>query len=406
MQTPFFIAKKYFFSKKKKNIIHLLSLIAMGSVAVVTAALVVVMGGFNGMEALTMAQYNVFYPEIQLTATKGKTFIYTDSLQKILATIPDIQAITEVIEDNALLRYGEVQAVVTIKGVSSNFNSQYDLESRLVTGEFTTEKDNRAYMLLGIGVFNQLSVEIGDALKPLFCWYPKRQKGISLDPDKAFKKLPILASGAVSLEQQFDQNNVLVPLAFAAELMQYDQQRTALEIKTEQGKILEVQQNLQQLFGKNFVVRNREEQQVSILRAIKIERLLVFLAFVFILAISSFNIFFSLAMLAIEKRKDIAILFALGATRQTIRQVFLFIGGIIAGTGALLGLSLGYGICFAQQQFGFVKLGITSAIVDAYPIQLFWTDFAAICCVVVCITLFSSYLPAYNATKVKVGEEL
>lgn len=406
MQTAFFIAKRYFFSQKKKNVIQLISLIAMGSVAVVTAALVIVMAGFNGMEALTMEQYNVFYPEIAITTARGKTFVYDDSLKNVIGKVKNIAAITEVIEDNALIRYGNVQAVVNLKGVSKNFVEQYDIKSRLIAGNFFTEKDNRAYMILGLGVFNQLSVEVGDVLKPLMCWYPKRQKNLSLEPDKAFKKLPIMASGAVSVEQQFDQNHVLVPLEFAAELMQYETKRTSLEIKTSNANIETVQAALKNCLGTAFVVRNREEQQISILRAIKIERLLVFFAFAFILAISSFNIFFSLAMLAIEKRKDIAVLFSLGASRQTVKWIFLYIGAIIAGVGATSGLLLGYGICVAQQQFGFVKLGISSAVVDSYPVKLFWTDFAAICLTVVLITVLSSYIPARNAVKVDVSAEL
>jgi lipoprotein-releasing system permease protein len=406
MQAPFFIAKRYFFSKNKKNIINTIAFIAMGSVAVVTAALVIVMAGFNGMEELTLAQYNTFYPEIQVSPAKGKTFAYTDSLKKVIANIENIQALTEVIEDNVMLRYGEVQSVVSLKGVSQNFGQQYDLANRLLIGDFYIEKEGRAYMILGLGVYNQLSIDLTDVLKPLVCWYPKRQKGISLDPNKAFKKMPIMPVGAVSAEQQFDQTYAFVPLSFAAELMQYDNQLTSLEIKTKQEHTTQVQKTLTTLLGEKFFIKNRQEQQLSILRAIQIERLLVFFAFTFILALSSFNIFFSLAMLAIEKRKDIAILFSLGANCQTIKQIFLYIGAIIAGTGALSGLALGYGICFAQQQFGFVKLGISSAVVDSYPVRLFWTDFVAICLTVICVTLFASYIPANNATKVQVAEEL
>jgi lipoprotein-releasing system permease protein len=399
MTTSFFIAKRYFFSKKDKNIINLISMLAMGGVAVITAALVIVMSGFNGMEQLTMAQYNAFSPDIQVSPIRGKSFVYNDSLRKIITQITEIQAITEVIEDNALLRYGDVQAVVNLKGVSKNFVKQYDLETRLVAGQFYTEKDNKAYMILGIGILNQLSVNLDDEFKPLMCWYPKKQKNLSLDPDKAFKKLPIIAVGAISVEQQFDQNNVIVPIEFANELMQYGDKITSLEVKAQAGEIDIVQEKLREILGKSFHIKTRQEQQVHILRAIKIERLLVFFAFAFILAIASFNIFFSLAMLAIEKRKDIKVLFSLGATTTTIQQIFLYIGAILAGVGSMTGLLLGYTICFTQQKIGFVKLGIESAVVDAYPITMFWGDFLAICLTIIFITLIASYIPARNAAK-------
>ncbi len=399
MTTSFYIAKRYFFSKKDKNIINLIAILAMAGVAVVTAALVMVISGFNGMEELTLAQYNAFSAEILVAPVKGKTFVYNDSLKKIISQVPHIQAITEVIEDNALLRYGDVQAVINLKGVSKNFTEQYNLESKLVAGEFFTEKDNKAYMILGLGIFHQLSINLQDEFKPLMCWYPKKQKSFSLEPDKVFKKLPIFAIGAISVEQQFDHNNVIVPIEFANELMQYKENITSLEIKTKNNNISEVQEKLQEKLGNNFTIKNREEQQMHILRAVKIERLLVFFAFSFILAMASFNIFFSLAMLAIEKTKDIKLLFSLGATTKTVREIFLYIGVIIAGVGSISGLILGYGICFAQQRFGFVKLGIPSAVVDAYPIKTSLTDFIAICITIVVITLFASYIPAKNAAK-------
>lgn len=406
LQTSFFIAQRYFFAQKKKNVINIISTIAMIGVAIGTAALVVVMSAFNGLEALTLSQFNAFYADLKIMPAKGKTFEVNDSLLQTLRKIEGVQAITEVIEDNALVRYGDVQAVVVMKGVSSNFEQQYDLRSKLLTGQFLIEQNNRAYMIVGAGILSQLSIDLGNELKPLLCWYPKRQKNVQLDPEKAFKKLPILASGAVAVEQQFDNQYVFVPLSFAEELTQYYNRRTALEVKAQGGDKEKVQQLLQTQLGNNFIVKTREEQQASILRAVQIERLFVFIAFSFVLAIASFNIFFSLTMLAIEKRKDVAVLFSLGATPNTVRNIFLYEGSIIAVIGAVVGLLLGYSICFAQKQWGFVKLGLTNSQLEAYPVEMLWTDFVSIATIITVITFFAAFFPAQKATKVKMNEEL
>jgi lipoprotein-releasing system permease protein len=407
MNVAFFIAKRYFFAKKKKNLINILARISMIGVAVSTMALVVVMSAFNGLEKLTLSLYASHHAELQITAKIGKTFSINDTLLASLKAIKGVKAVTEVIEDNALLRYGDVQAVVNVKGLSDNFNEQYDLSSKLATGQFLLKTNQTPYCLLGIGVATQLSVNLQDELKPLVFWYPKRQKNVQLDVSKAFVKLPILAKGTLSVEQKFDENNVYVPLEFANELMNYGYKRTSLEIKTTDYQYIKtVQSQIQELLGNDFFVKNTEQQQESLMRAVRIERLFVFIAFSFILAISSFNIFFSLAMLAIEKRKDIAVLMSLGANKVFIKNIFLFEGMIISAVGAFSGLLLGILICVLQQEFGMIGLGLDSSVIDAYPVELKFSDLIAIVITVIIITLTASYIPSQNATAVKINEQL
>ena len=133
---------------------------------------------------------------------------------------------------------------------------------------------------------------------------------------------------------------------------------------------------------------------------------LFFLTLSFILAIASFNIFFSLSMLAIEKKKDIAMLKALGAKDKLIQEIFLKQGAMIAVVGAAIGLVLGFAIVWLQESFGLVSLGIASAVVDAYPVRMVWTDFAWITVVVILITLVASWRPAWIASRVKTTDEL
>ncbi len=409
MNASFFIAKRYLFSKKKKNFINIISTISVGGVAVGTMALVIVMAVFNGLQDFTMNLYASHNPEIRIVAKEGKSFEVTDSLRSQIKQIVGVKMLTEVIEDNAFVNYGENQMAVNVKGVSDNFVEQYQIgETQLISGKLLVKKIDdegqaTAYALIGVGVQIQLGVTIQDDMKPLMFLYPRKQKKVNLDMNNAITRKAILPAGVLSIDQYFDNTNVLVPIEFAQELMLYGNRRTSLEVKTANATLInKVQEDLKKLLGSQFSIKNREEQQESILRATRIERLFVFITFALILGVASINIFFSLAMLAIEKQKDIAVLFAMGANKKFVRQLFLAEGSLIALIGTMIGLIGGLSICFIQQIFEIIPL----SPMQAYPVRVVWTDLVYIAITIIVITFLASYAPARNAAKVKMSEQL
>jgi len=160
-----------------------------------------------------------------------------------------------------------------------------------------------------------------------------------------------------------------------------------------------IQREIKSIAGNNFRVLNGEEQHASILRTIKIEKLLVFLIFTFILAVASFNIFFSLTILTIDKKKDISVLYSMGANNRMIRWIFLSEGAMIAFSGAAVGLFLGFIIGRSQQEFGLISMGMETSILNYYPIKMKVTDFVYIGLSIIIITLLASIRPAFLATK-------
>ena len=102
-------------------------------------------------------------------------------------------------------------------------------------------------------------------------------------------------------------------------------------------------------------------------------------------------------MLAIEKKKDVSMLYALGATPALIRKIFLAEGAIVALSGAIVGIIFGVLICWLQMSYGIVSMGMTTALVDAYPVKLIWQDIFFTGIIIVIITLAVSYIPARRA---------
>ncbi|MGB0523678.1 MAG: FtsX-like permease family protein [Flammeovirgaceae bacterium] len=411
-KVSFYIAKRYFFSNPERNklignigFIKILSIFSVIAVFAGTASLVVVLSVFNGLEGLTKSLFRQSNPELKVSAKKGKTFEFDDNFRQRLLKLPHLAALTEVIEDNALLRYGDAQMVVTLKGVSDNFLEQYQLDSAIIEGEAVLKEDDKLFALIGVGIQYQMGgIQLSNWTRALQFWYPKNQKSVQLNPAKAFYKRTIMPKGVFSIEQQLDMTTVIVPIEFMQKLIKYEHQRTALEIKVDSdANILTLQQLLKEELGAQFNVETSEEQQATVLRAVKVERLFVFIAFMFVLVIASFNIFACLVILTIEKKRDIAILKSIGATNAIIRNIFLFEGALIGVTGVILGLFIAFLVCFLQQEFGLVTMGVESAIVPAYPVVMEWMDFALTGSAMVIITFAASLIPAINASKTAIN---
>lgn len=400
MNLPFFIARRYFFSRKKKSFINVISIISMLVVAIGTMSLIIVLSVFNGLEGLLRGMYGTVDPQLVVRARLGKSFAYDQSLEQRVATVPGVERITGVLEDNVLLKYNAAQRVARVKGVSADFEEADRLDAYLVYGDGRLMKNDIAYAILGRGVQYDLSVNPASDLYTLQMYYPKDIRPGVTNPERMFNLRHILPASVFAIEKSYDENLVFVPLAFAEELFDKKGQRSALEIGVVDGfSLTAVRDELRKVLGAEYEVLSTDELHADLYRILSMEKFFVFLTFSLIIAIASINIFFALTMLAIDKRKDVAILGAQGATPGLIRRIFLYEGCIVAFTGAFTGLLLGLLVCVLQQQFGWVTMGVQTAIVDAYPVKILPLDIAYTMACIVCITLASAVHPALGAAR-------
>lgn len=400
MNLSYFIAKRYFLSKKKKSFINVISIISMMVVAIGTMALIIVLSVFNGMEGLLRNLYGTVDANLVVMPARGKTFAYTQDLKEKISTTDGISYVTEVLEDNALIRYNNSQRVAMIKGVSQSFIDQGRLDNYLVFGELKLVDDNVAYAIVGRGVQQDLSINPTNDYHTMQAYYPDEIRPGQLNPNKMYRFKNILPGGVFAVEKSYDENLVYVPIEFAEELFGKLEKRSSLEIQVASADLSTVvKENLSQKLGSDYSVLSNQEVHGGLYRVLAYEKFFVFLTFSIIIAIASINIFFSLNMLAIDKQKDVAILTAQGASRRLIRNIFLTEGCIVAFTGAFTGLGLGLLISYLQQEFGLVSMGMEFAIIDAYPVKIEWMDvFFTVVCIIL-ITMITSIQPAINASK-------
>ena len=370
MNFPVYIAKRYIFAKKSRNAINIISGISVGGVAIGTMALVIVLSVFNGFDDLIRKLFNSFDPDLKVTIVEGKHFPIDPTKLKNLGSIKGVEAFSKVLEDNALLKYGEKQFPATFKGVDDHYLDVNGMDSMIVDGTFKLTDKHGQYAVVGQGLAYNLQIGL-KFINPIIVYVPPRNAS-TMTPNQKF----IFPSGIFAVEQEHDVKYMIVPLKFAYELLEDSTILSAIEIKmTKTADQKLVQKKVQQLFGNQFIVKNHYQQNELFYRIMKYEKWTIFMILSFILMVASFNIVGSLSMLIIEKKKDISTFQSLGADRSLISRIFLFEGMMISFFGALLGLILGLTICWLQVKYGFVKLqGSGSFIIDAYPVSIRMPD--------------------------------
>ncbi len=369
------------------------------AIAVTTAALVVILSAMNGLTSVVADLYHAIEPDIEITSVNSKYISNQNDLEKKIKTISGINGISYSIEENALIKLDEKQAVITIKGVDAQFKDLTHFDTVVVNGVYRFEYNNQYYGVFGRGIANKLGVNVNDFVSPISIYTPKRGKTESLDPEDAFNKLTISPAGIFSLNDDFDFKYVLIDLKAAQQLFDCPNSVTQIELSVlDKDQTESIQEELKNILGENYLVKNRYQLNDILFKTLETEKLWTFLILAFILIIATFNIIGALTMLIIEKKKDIKTLYNLGADQYFIRSIFMKEGLLITVVGALSGLILGVVICILQQQFHFVTFD-DQYVIPYYPIEMQLKDFVWIVSVVMGIGFVAAIYPVRIFTK-------
>ena len=361
----------------------------MLGVLVGSAALIIILSVFNGFEEMVLKMFNTITPHIVIEPAKGKVFSPNTAYFNELRKNKSIYSFTEVLSENALVRYGDKQTPAMIKGVSNDFLKNKSLDTIMVEGVFVLEnKIGQPQAVLGSALQAFLTVNPSDPFEQLQIYSPKKGvAGNSGNPLDDFTMLNISPAGIFEIQQDFD-NLLIVPLSFARELLGEEKKVSAIEINVQPSVDAEVlKEKIANSLGDAYVVKNRIQQNQALYNVLGSEKWMVYIILTFILVIAIFNIIGSLTMLVIDKQKDISVLSSLGAGKQLIKRIFLAEGMMITLIGCIFGLLIGLTFCVLQQRFGWVKMGEANFIFsNAYPIAIKWKD---IVLVFVTVTVFS-----------------
>ena len=403
MNLAFYIARRYLVAKKSQNAINIISMVSVCSVSIATIALVCVLSVLNGFMDLVESMFNNFDPELKILPAKGKVFDPNTASFQLIREMQEIEFITEVLEENVLVRYLDRQEVAVAKGVSDNFQQMTNIDSLLINGEFVLQDGDVYCSVLGIGLSSSLGIRTG-FVDPLEIFIPVRDRQINLsNVALSFQLEYAFISGEFLVNQAvYDESYMILPITMLRDLLHYETEVSALELKLKpQIQLKTVQKHIRTLLGDDFRVQDRYEQQEATYKMIQLEKWMAFLILAFILTIALFNVVSSLSMLMIEKQEDVRMLRSMGADDRLIRRIFLYEGSMIPAFGALIGIVIGVVLCLIQQEVGIIKLGgVEGAFVsNNYPVLVSPLDLLLVFTTVCAIGVLASWYPVHYLGK-------
>lgn len=400
MNVSFFIARRYLFSRKSHNAINLVTWISVSCVAVVTAALIIILSAMNGLTGLVERLYNSFHPDVRITPVRGKTFFLSPQQVAELKQVPGVAWYTEIVEENALVEHQDRQIIVTLRGVTDEYQRFTRFDTVVREGRFDLHPQGYSGAIPGREIAARLA--LGD-MSPLKLYMPRRDRNLAIDinniDESPFREDLTFVTGFYAVSNDFDGRYVIVPIVNVRKLLDYTNECTSAEIGLKPGADAKaVLQRIQQLLGPQLLAQNRYQQNEVLYRTLQSEKLWTSIILLFILAIAMFNTIGSLTLLIIEKKKDIGVLWSMGADNQLLRRIFFTEGLLISVAGVCIGLLIGLLVVFLQDRFGLVTFD-EGFVVDAYPVELRMSDMLLIITAVTGIGMLAAWFPVRVYTK-------
>ena len=260
----------------------------------------------------------------------------------------------------------------------------------------------RSFGVFGGGLANKLNLFPGSP-ELITVFVPRRDVAYnSLNPMASLSSKYLRASGIFIVHEEIDGETFITSLDFAQDLLSYPNSISSLELSIDQNTDpTVVKESLQELLGSEWEVKTRRELNELIYKIFSSEKWFTFAILSLVLIISSFNIFGSLIMLVLDKKKDISILKSMGTTEQTIRRVFMWQGSYIAIIGGGVGVLLASVLVWSQEYFGWFTMD--NAMVMEYPVELLLNDLLLTFVTVVLLGYLISIYPARKASKTPIS---
>ena len=402
MRLAPFIAGRYLFAKKSHNVINIISAISAIGMAIGTAALIIILSVYNGFDSLIRSMMSNVEPDLLISPATGKTFVPEGETYDWIYEQPEVLSMSCILQEQVFINYDGKQSLATAKGVDWVYEEETTLRDHLVEGEFRLHRGDIPLAAVGATMAYELGLS-PRFIAPIEIFYPARTRKISLsNPLTAIESIKVWPSCTFSINGDIDGELMILPIEKMRELLEYENEVSAVELRLKEGMTRKEVQKLQNEFsvrlGEGFKVKDRFQQNESLYKMMKYEKAAIYMILIFVIIIIAFNIFGSLSMLIIEKKSDIETLRYLGAQDKLIRRIFILEGWMISLVGLAAGLVIGVGFALLQQQFGFIKMP-GHFTVQAYPIIVSWSDILLTCAGVAVVGYIIALLPVLSKSK-------
>lgn len=369
--------------------------------------MIFVLSVFNGFNVVISDMIHQLSPDLNISAVKGKTINLNDFPIDKLKEIDGVDYVFPTITEDVLFKNSNKQQIGQVKGVPQDYNKIKRVRGTILNDTtFNITYNNINYGIPGAGMAYFLGINVYRPYSSIQVYVPKRGNASSFNIENSFNSSRLTVTKVFSTQQEIDERLVLAPLDWLANLMEYENIVTDIEVfindkwQKTNGKrqIDRIKKEIKNILGEDYKVYDQYEQQETLYKMMKTEKMAVYLILTFILIMATFNVIGTLSMLIIDKNKDITLLKAMGADKVLIKKIFINEGLLISVVGGMLGLLLGIAAVLIQQYFGIIRLGNGDGnyIIDAYPVALQFSD---VLLVFITITMIGSIASFFTANK-------
>ena len=402
MAFEYFIGGRYLRARQKQAFINLITILSIAGVTVGVMALIVVIAVMTGFEVDLKARILGGQSHVVVLRHGGPLTEYRKILSEV-EKIDDVEGATPFIYTQGMLRSKSGASGVVIRGIDPNTAGRViktlkgvSLPYVSATNNSQTDQPTIPGIVLGKELARNLGVIQGDII------YLMSPRGM-LSPVghvpamKQFKVTGYFESGMYD----FDSSFAYIHLKAAQKLLRMGDAVTGIEVRVREiYKAREIATKLKDQLQFPYWTRDWMQMNKNLFRALKIERVVMFVILTLIILVAAFNIASTLIMMVMGKTRDIAILKAMGATNKSIRKIFVFNGMVIGLIGTALGLILGLLLCIGLKHYDIYELtGDIYYFTTTLPVKLEIVNVLAVIAAALIICFLATLYPAHQASK-------
>ncbi|BBP01483.1 lipoprotein-releasing ABC transporter permease subunit [Sulfuriferula nivalis] len=405
-----FIGLRYTRAKRRNHFISFISLISMLGIALGVAALITVLSVMNGFQDELRNRILGVAAHIEITGFDN-TLADWQSVATQSKKVPEVQATAPFVAGQGLLAYGEAVQGTMVRGIVPEAeDSVADIGRKMKLGKLSSLRAGEWGIVLGADLARNLGVQMGDKVTLITPQGQVTPAGM-VPRLKQFTVVGIFQIGMY----EYDAGLALIAMPDAQKLFRLGDSVSGVRLKiADLYRAPQVAVTLSKSLIGDYYIRDWTQSHSNFFRAVQMEKRVMFVILLLIVAVAAFNIVSTLVMVVTDKQADIAILRTLGASPMSIMKIFMVQGAVIGivGTalgliaGILLALNIGVVVPFIEHTFGVQFLSADVYQISELPSKLDWHDVSVIAGVSLVLSWLATLYPSWRASRTNPAEAL
>jgi len=361
MNTPFYIALRYIVSKKGSQAVSFITGLAATAMTIAVMAMFIVISIFSGLEELNKELISNIHADLTIKSKEGKLLKNPEEIISVLEKEPEIKAFSKVIEEKVYLNYNENGEIAYLKGVDSVYTQINPIQKSIIYGEYPSFQYQNEVVVEGL-LNNRLGIPIGgdDDNTTATIFIPKAGEGLINKEEDIFNKEAIFVTGIFAENEQLN-NYIIAPIELCQRLLNLPKNsayQIAIKLNNPEQVDAVKRTLLKNLADDSIYINTQMEENEAFWKMINTEKLIIYLIFILVIFITTFNLAGAIIILQLDKKQQAKSLISLGFTFSQLRKTYFYTGALIVCLGVFFGLILGTLVCILQIQTGFFKASV------------------------------------------------